>query len=333
MPRKVRLEYEGAVYHVMSRGNKRGLIFESDEDRKVFLATLGEACERSGAVVYSYVLMGNHYHLLLGTPQGNLVATMQWLQSTYTARFNARHRQCGHVFAGRYKAIPIQEDDPTYGRIVSDYIHLNPARARLVCREGKPKLKDYTWSSFPGLCGFAKLPGWVDGKSVLGWHHWEISRKRDCSAYWKYLESRAVDGEETEDLKVLRRGWFLGGDEFLKRLNGVVKEALGEKKRESFTGGAANRHDEIEAERLLEAGMKALGLAGINEVKRLRKNDNRKQAIVWFVKSRTVVGHEWILERLEMGHRSNVTRAMAKFRNGGTREIRSLKEKMIICAD
>lgn len=172
IPRKVRMECEGAVYHVMSRGNKRGSIFESDDDRKVFLLMLGEACERSGAVVYSYVLMGNHYHLLLGTPQGNLVATMQWMQSTYTARFNARHRQRGHVFAGRYKAIPIQEDDPTYGRIVSDHIHLNPAKARLVCREGQPNLKDYPWSSFLGLCGFAKLPGWVDERaywvSIIG---------------------------------------------------------------------------------------------------------------------------------------------------------------------
>lgn len=317
----------------MSRGNKRDSIFESDNDRKVFLLTLGEACERSGAVVYSYVLMGNHYHLLLGTPHGNLVATMQWLQSTYTARFNARHRQCGHVFAGRYKAIPIQEDDPTYGRSVSDYIHLNPARARLVCHEGKPKLKDYLWSSFPGLCGFTKLPEWVDGKSVLGWHHWEIRRKRDRSAYWKYLESRAVESEDKEDLKALRRGWYLGGEEFLERLEGVVKGALGEKKRKSFEGGAVRRHDEVEAQRLLQAGIRVLGLTGIKEVKRLRKNDKRKQALVWLVISRTVVGHEWILDRLEMGHRSNITRAMAGFRKGGDRKTRSLKIKMNKCSD
>jgi len=86
-------------------------------------------------------------------------------------------------------------------------------------------------------------------------------------------------------------------------------------------------------ERLLKAGIRALGLAGIKEVKRLRKNDKRKQALVWLVKSRTVVGHEWILDRLEMGHRSNVTRALAGFRNGGERETRCLKAKMSKCAD
>jgi len=112
-----------------------------------------------------------------------------------------------------------------------------------------------------------------------------------------------------------------------------VKGALGEKKRESFDGEAVSRHDEMEAERLLQAGMRALGVAGIKEVKRLRKNDKRKQALVWLVKSRTVVGHEWILERLEMGHRSNVTRALAGFRNGGDRATRALKAKMIKCSD
>ena len=188
-------------------------------------------------------------------------------------------------------------------------------------------------SSFPGLCGFAKLPEWVDGKSVLGWHHWEIRRKRDRTAYWKYLESRAVEGEDKEELKALRRGWFLGGEEFLNRLEGLVKEALGEKKRESFHGEAVRRHDESEAERLLNAGMKALGMAGIEEVKKLQKNDKRKQALAWLVKSRTVVRHGWILERLEMGHRSNVTRALAEFRTGGDTETRTLKLKIIQCSD
>ena len=102
MARSVRIEYEGAVYHVMSRGDRGESIFWDDEDRRRFLSTLGEACERSGAGILSYVLMGNHYHLLMATPEGNLVATMKWLQGTYTARFNARHRLRGHLFQGRY---------------------------------------------------------------------------------------------------------------------------------------------------------------------------------------------------------------------------------------
>jgi len=107
----------------------------------------------------------------------------------------------------------------------------------------------------------------------------------------------------------------------------------GNKRDSIFEGEAVSRHYEIEAERLLQAGIRALALAGIKEVKRLRKNDKRKQALVWLVKSRTVVGHEWILDRLEMGHRSNVTRAMAGFRNGRDRETRGVKAKMIRWSD
>ena len=103
MPRSPRIEYEGAQYHVMCRGDHQEAIFKDDKDREMFLETLGEMCERSGIVIYSYVLMGNHYHLLVETPAGNLVAGMRWFQSTYTARYNARHRERGHLFQGRYK--------------------------------------------------------------------------------------------------------------------------------------------------------------------------------------------------------------------------------------
>ncbi len=89
MPRQPRIEYKGAVYHVMSRGNHGEQIFEDDHDRKQFLATLGEACEKTGIEVYAFVLMSNHYHMVLGTPEGNLVKGMAWLQSTYTQRYNA----------------------------------------------------------------------------------------------------------------------------------------------------------------------------------------------------------------------------------------------------
>jgi len=333
VPRKVRLEYEGAVYHVMSRGDKRGRIYADDGDRRAFLLTLGESCERAGAVVYSYVLMGNHYHLLLGTPHGNLVSTMQWLQSTYTARFNARHHQCGHVFAGRYKAIPVQSDEPAYCRIVSDYIHLNPARAKMVYVSGKPELISYPWSSFPALCGCGKLPDWVDGRSVLSWHDWNIGRKKDRLAYRKYLEGRAVEGEEEELIKEFQRGWFFGEAEFRDRLEKVVERSVSEKKRESFEGLAVSHHDQAQAERLLMAGMKVLGIGPLENVIRMRQNDLRKQALAWLVRSRTVVSHGWVLEKLNMGHRSNVTRAMTRFRLGEDKEVRGIKAKMIKCSD
>ena len=105
MARGIRIEYAGAFYHVMARGNRRERIFYDEADRRVFVQTLGEACERTGWRVHAWVLMRNHYHLMLETPEANLVEGMKWLQNTYTRRLNTRHRLWGRLFADRYKAV------------------------------------------------------------------------------------------------------------------------------------------------------------------------------------------------------------------------------------
>lgn len=134
MPRSVRIEYPGALYHVMARGNRRDDIFLSDSDREMFLNTLGQTCERTGWRVLAWVLMSNHYHLALQTPEANLVAGMTWLQTTYTCRFNARHQLWGRLFGDRYKAVPVDGGDDRrpqanrpadYLTALVDYIHLN----------------------------------------------------------------------------------------------------------------------------------------------------------------------------------------------------------------
>ena len=112
MPRKPRIEYPGACYHLMSRGNRREAIYRDDVDRKLFLTTLGQACEQTGWIVHSYVLMGNHYHLLLETPEPNLSDGMRWFQGTYAQRFCQRHEVVGHVYQGRYKAPLIDPEKP-----------------------------------------------------------------------------------------------------------------------------------------------------------------------------------------------------------------------------
>jgi putative transposase len=104
MPRKLRIQYAGAMYHVMSRGDRREEIFLDDIDRQDFIKTLAEACQKTGWQVHAYCLMPNHYHLVLETPEPNLVAGMAWLQSTYTIRLNHRHKLIGHVLSGRYKS-------------------------------------------------------------------------------------------------------------------------------------------------------------------------------------------------------------------------------------
>ena len=146
MPRPLRVEFPGAIYHLMSRGDRREPIFLDDTDRRRFLDTLGEACVKTGWQIHAYCLMGNHFHLVAETPQGNLVAGIKWLLGTYTGRFNRRHQLFGHLFSGRYKSIVVDERGGGYLRTACDYVHLNPVRAALVSAD--QPLAGYPWSSF-----------------------------------------------------------------------------------------------------------------------------------------------------------------------------------------
>jgi putative transposase len=116
----------------MNRGDRRELIFMDDADRQRFVETLGEVCAKTGWQVHAYVLMPNHFHWVVETPQPNLVAGMKWLLGTYTSRFNRRHKLFGHLLSGRYKSLIVDGSGSGYLKSVGDYVHLNPARAKLV---------------------------------------------------------------------------------------------------------------------------------------------------------------------------------------------------------
>ena len=189
MARALRIEYPGAAYHVMARGNRGQDIFADDKDRLCFLETLEEACEKTGWSIHAYVLMGNHYHLLVETPEGNLVSGMKWVQGTYTQRYNSRHQVLGHLFQGRYKAVVV-EGQADYFQVVSTYIHLNPARAGLI-KVGRERLKRYRWSSYPSyLNRDGKRPQWLRADRVMG----NLGLKsKDVKGYEAYIEGRALE--------------------------------------------------------------------------------------------------------------------------------------------
>src|SRR6476620_108197 len=169
MARKLRVEYPGAIYHLMNRGDRREPIFKDDEDRQRFLGTLGEACVKTGWPVHAYCLMSNHFHLVIETPQSNLVRGMKWFLGVYTSRFNRRHKLFGHLFSGRYKSLIVDGSGSGYLKTVCDYVHLNPVRAKLL--RSKDKSSDYDWSSY---CDYLKTPGerkpWLRVNRVLGEH-------------------------------------------------------------------------------------------------------------------------------------------------------------------
>ena len=329
MPRSPRIEYAGAVYHVMCRGDHREAIFKGDEDRLVFLETLGQVCERAGWRIHGYVLMPNHYHLLLETPSGGMVDGMRWFQTTYTARFNARHRLCGHLFQGRYKAIIMDSDEPGYFRTVSDYLHLNPVRARLL-NTSPVRLEDFPWSSYPAYIGKAKRPVWLETKRVLE------SCGMTRPGYRQYMKERVQEvlgGSEAlaGEWKTIRRGWVLGGDAFREKMLVRIGERIQSRKRESYSGEEVKGHDRKRAEELLQKGLRALKIEQ-EAIQVLKTTDERKQALIWLIRTSTQVPCEWMCEQLGLGHRSNISRAVRAFEAPGRKSDR-LKAVMLQCKD
>lgn len=304
MSRKPRVEYAGAVYHVMSRGNHAQKVFRTDGDCGVFLETLGEVCGRTGWKVHAYVLMGNHYHLLLETPEANLVVGMQWLQSTYTQRFNASHKEWGHLFQGRYKAIPI-EPGIGYFPAVATYIHLNPVRMKGY-DFAREQLVDYPWSSYPVYVSKSPRTGWLCLDRVLeglGMADTAAGRRK----YAEYMAGRVMEVRHSGEpwradqaWQRIRRGWHFGGEGFRQEMLGRIEGVLKKGKRTSFGGEEIREHGEACAEEWIARGMDLLGVSDADLLS-LKMNSPEKYALAWLVRRNTSVRPAWIKERLKMG--------------------------------
>jgi len=315
MARPVRYEAAGAVYHVMARGDSGRDVFVEDEDRKAWLGALGKTCVKHGWRVHAFVLMGNHFHLLLETPEPNLVSGMKWLMGVFSQGWNRRRLQRGHVFQGRYKAVVVngEEKEAHYLRVVADYIHLNPVRSAWVGGDTGRKLKEYAWSSFSHYNG-RKAPDWLEMDRVT--RAFELAEgKAGRQAYARYLEARATSREGTMNdasLKELRRGWYLGEKSFAEKLLGEMAAVIAPKRRKgSVRGEAARAHDEAEAERLAAGSLGHLKMPESTEELRGRgKWRNEKVVIAALIREQTSVKNAWVADRLAMGHEGNVTQAV-----------------------
>lgn len=294
MPRQLRREYAGAIYHVISRGNRSDVIFDDDFDKRLFLTALGEACGKAGWEVQAFCLMDDHFHLVIETPQPTLVAGMKWLLGTYTARHNARHRRRGHVFAGRYRSLLVDESDDRYLKAVSDYVHLNPVRAGII-KEGC-RLNGFVWSSFPE---YLKSPrhrvSWLHVNRVFRAHG---IRRDDPLGRREF--ARRMDGEPGPDenlLQQIRRGWKLGREDFAERLGESV---AGGEKRGNYHAKEFMEIMEVKARRIIAEEIRRLRL-DVEDLGRLARMDPRKGEIALRLRSETTMTMEWIARELSAG--------------------------------
>lgn len=237
MARALRIQCPDGRYHVTARGNERREIYWDDADRFHFLEVLSQLGQRFGARVHAYVLMDNHYHLLLETPEPNLSRVMQWCNVSYSVWFNLRHRRSGHLLQGRFGADLVQDD--AGWQEVARYVHLNPVRVgRLglgksaraasgagpiaapsaeVVAERLQVLREYRWSSYPGYAGYGPPLDWV----------WQEPLARLCGgntveqrriAFRQYTEGPARQGVLEAPWRRRVGGVVLGSAEFAEQL-------------------------------------------------------------------------------------------------------------------
>lgn len=307
MPRKLRLEFPGACYHVINRGNYRADIFQTTGARDAFEACLFEACAKSGWLLHAFVIMRNHYHLALETPEGNLVAGMQWLQATFANRFNKLRGERGHLFQGRYKALLVEPGEPL-GQ-VCHYLHLNPVRAGVVPVE---RLGDFRHSSYWYLAQPDRRPSFLRPETALVEAGGLADTRAGWNSYADYLAWQAAEGPAGRGKAYvsLSQGWALGTTGFKAAL--IKDHALAAETRAWESDGA----QEIRAadwERRLACALKQLGKTGV-EMSAERKSAPWKIAIAAYLKQTTQVPNRWIAERLAMGTPVSVSQLVGQAR-------------------
>lgn len=207
MARKPRVEFAGALYHVIARGNRRESIFHDDRDYAAYLERLERYRRRDNGTLYAYVLMANHVHLLLETGEVPLARTMQTLQFTYSQYYNRRYGTTGHVFQGRYKAILCDRD--AYLLELVRYLHLNPARLRTPINPWH-----YPWSSHRAYLGESGSVQ-VASASVLEHFHRQLGPARQ--AYRRFMKEGLPHGHDDRFYETVDQR-FLGDERFLDQV-------------------------------------------------------------------------------------------------------------------
>lgn len=327
MARPWRIEYEGACYHVINRGNYRRNLFLEDGAGGSFEGTLGEAAERFGWRVHAYVIMRNHFHLAVELTEPNLSDGMKWLQGTWIRRYNGTRGMIGRPFQGRYKALLV-EPGRMFGRVCT-FIHLNPVRARVVEPD---RAEDYALGSLPKFVAKGKRPGWLDPSTLLA----TAGGLPDTGAGWRryldYLEFQATDESTRRELvaKQLSIGWCLGGAKFKKEQQEEAKRRGVELEQQRISGLTAS---EVKGERfaLWEERLVAFADLAKVDLKKLepKKSHPDKVLLAAAMKRTTSVSNPWLATRLDMGKPASASQFIRRYllEESGSRAVDSLLSK------
>ncbi len=317
MARKLRLEYAGACYHVINRGNYRRPLFAGKGAAAAMTQCLDEACVRFRWLVHAYVVMTNHFHLALTTPEPNLSEGMKWLQGTWAARFNRFRGEVGRPFQGRYKAFHV-EPGPALAE-VAHYIHLNPSTAGIVAGD---RLAEYRWSSLHRFASSLRPP-WLVGSLILD----ESGGLADTAGGWRsyldYLVLRSTEAprERKRKFGALCRGWAVGSPEFQEELRTRLAEQVAGPGPFSLLGADAFALQQARAQ-LWEKRLNGLAeAAGINlQWLPAAKSAPEKVLLAAVLKKVSSVSNRWLGERLAMGGASSVSSLVTRFERAGGAE-------------
>ncbi len=256
--------------------------------------------------------MPNHFHLVVETPQPNLVAGIKWLLGTSTSRFNRRHKLFGHLFSGRYKSLMVDGSGSGYLKSVCDYVHLNPARAKLVAADAP--LQSFAWSSWPAyLLAPSKRPAWLRVDRLLG----ERGIPKDSPAgrqrVAQALEERR-GAEEGEEFKPIRRGWCLGEKTFRQELLAQMSERLGAE----HYGEERAETDVAKAERIIATELQRRRWAE-EQLRERPKGDAPKVRLAVRLRAETVQSVAWLAKRLHLGSRAYANHLLWRARRESNR--------------
>jgi hypothetical protein len=251
--------------------------------------------------------MSNHFHLVVETPQPNLVQGMKWFLGTYTQRFNRRHQHWGHLFGGRYKAQLIDERSPGYLVRAANYVHLNPVRARLL-RE-TDSLQKYRWSSYPAYLHPRLRPDWLRLDRVLGEHGVQLDSPKGRREFSRRMQQLCLSAQIVEAVSLLR-GWKIGAEDFADWL----AEKLARRGRRGERASERRETDEALAERLVRQSLRKLRWSE-KDLKDRKKSDPHKLGIARQLREQTPMSRQWIATRLNMGSASYLSALLGSVNN------------------